>query len=105
MARFRIDYHPHVDRDLMDISTLIADFAGFEAANRKLEEIEDVVRSLEDFPHIGTLRHDIRPNLRAIPAGGKGVICFTVDDESRTVLIIAITYAGADWTSRVAERD
>jgi len=27
MARFRIDYHPHVDRDLMDISTLIADFA------------------------------------------------------------------------------
>lgn len=105
MTRFRIDYHPHVDRDLMDISTLIADFAGFEAANRKLEEIEDVVRSLEDFPHIGTLRHDIRPNLRAIPAGGKGVICFTVDDERRTVLIIAITYAGADWSRRVAERN
>lgn len=55
--------------------------------------------------HIGTLRHDIRSNLRAIPAAGKGVICFTVDDERRTVLIIAITYAGADWSSRVAERN
>lgn len=105
MARFRIDYHPHVDDDLMDISTLIADFAGLEAANRKLEEIEEVVHNLEEFPHIGTLRHDIRPNLRAIPAAGKGVICFTVDDERRTVLIIAITYAGADWSRRVAERD
>lgn len=105
MTRFRIDYHPYVDGDLMDIATLIADFAGLEAANRKLEEFEDVVRNLEDFPHIGTLRHDIRANLRAIPAAGKGVICFTVDDESRTVLITAITYAGADWSSRVAERN
>ena len=50
MTRFRIDYHPYVDGDLMDIATLIADFAGLEAANRKLEEFEEVVRNLEDFP-------------------------------------------------------
>ncbi|SSC74096.1 unnamed protein product [Ciceribacter sp. T2.26MG-112.2] len=39
------------------------------------------------------------------PPAGKGVICFTVDDDHRTVLIIAITYGGADWSSRVAERN
>ncbi len=37
-------------------------------------------------------------------AAEKAVICFTVDDETLTVFIIAVTYAGADWQARVAER-
>ncbi|MBW8444063.1 MAG: type II toxin-antitoxin system RelE/ParE family toxin [Arenimonas sp.] len=89
----------------MEITRLVGDYAGYDVSRRKIAKIREAINLFEDFPHIGTLRHDIRPNLRAIPAAGKGVICFTVDDERRTVLIIAITYAGADWSRRVAERD
>ncbi|WP_115671487.1 type II toxin-antitoxin system RelE/ParE family toxin [Ciceribacter selenitireducens] len=103
--RYKVDRHPLVRRDLMEITRLVGEYAGYDVSRRKMAEFRQTISQFEDFPHIGTLRHDIRPNLRAIPAAGKGVICFTVDDERRTVLIIAITYAGADWSSRVAERD
>lgn len=59
---------------------------------------------LLDYPHIGTVRHDIHPGLRALPAGEKGVICFTVDDRAETVHIICVTYAGADWQARARGR-
>ena len=37
-----------------------------------------------------------------IPSGNKAVICFTVDDDTRTVRIICVTYAGQDW-QRIAK--
>jgi plasmid stabilization system protein ParE len=57
-----------------------------------------------DFPKIGSIRSDILPGLRAIPAAEKAVVCFTVDDASLTVFIICVSYAGSDWASRVKER-
>ncbi len=103
--RYKVDRHPLVRRDLMEITRLVGEYAGYDVSRRKMAEFRQTISQSEDFPHIGTLRQDIRPYLRVIPAAGKGVICFTVDDERRTVRIIAIAYAGADWTSRVAERD
>lgn len=43
-----------------------------------------------------------RELLRAIPAGRKAIIAFTVDDEAAEVLIYAVTYGGADWAMRSA---
>jgi hypothetical protein len=34
--------------------------------------------------------------LRAIPTAKKPVIAFTVNDDRRTVMIICVTYGGAD---------
>jgi len=70
----------------------------------KIEQIEKTLNSLTDFPHIGTTRDDICPGLRAIPASEKAVVCFTVDDAAKVVRIICISYAGADWMSRVKAR-
>lgn len=83
---------------------LIEDYAGPAIANRKLDEIERVTNNLRDVPHIGTVRNAILPGLRAIPAADKSVICFTVDDATRTVIIICVTYAGANWEGRVKAR-
>ena len=44
------------------------------------------------------------PGLRAIPAGRKAVIAFTVDDDAHEVHIHAVTYAGADWITRSKSR-
>jgi plasmid stabilization system protein ParE len=55
-------------------------------------------------PHKGTIRDAIAPGLRAIPAAGRGVIVFMVDDAARLVLVKAIGYAGSDWVARARRR-
>ena len=101
---YRVVRHPRVARDLESIADLIADYAGVDVALRKLAEIEACLTRLADTPHIGTIRDEIAPGLRAIPAARKGVVCFVVDDDTREVRVIIITYAGAEWMKVVAER-
>lgn len=101
---YRIRLHPAVSDDLAAIARLIADYAGAASAQRKLAEIENVITSLQETPHKGSLRNEITSNLRAIPAGRKGIVVFTIDDDRREVLVHAIGYAGQDWTTRSMAR-
>ncbi|MDD9910319.1 MAG: type II toxin-antitoxin system RelE/ParE family toxin [Ahrensia sp.] len=101
---YAIDRHPEMDQDLGNIAALISEYAGTAIAANKLRQINADVGKLTDFPHVGTLRHEIYPELRAIPTAEKGVIAFTVDDATKTVLILSITYAGADWVRIVRNR-
>lgn len=101
---YRIVRHPRVARDLESIAALIADYAGVDVALRKVAEIEACLSRLAVTPHLGTIRDEIAPGLRAIPAGRKGVVCFVVDDDFREVRVISISYAGAEWMRGVAAR-
>ena len=101
---YRIRYHPLVARDLDAIVQWILDYAGPDAAARKLAEIEAAIVTLKATPHKGSLRDEIASGLRAIPAGRKAVIAFVVDDDAGDVLIYAVTYGGADWAMRSSAR-
>lgn len=101
---YRIRFHPLVARDLDAIARWILDYAGPDIATRKLTEIEAAIATLRDAPHKGSLRPEIAPGLRAIPAGRKAVVAFVVDDEAAEVLIYAVTYGGADWVARSSAR-
>jgi toxin ParE1/3/4 len=101
---YRIRFHPLVARDLDVIAHWIIDYAGTEAAARKLSEIEAAIATLKTTPHKGSLRDEIAPGLRAIPAGRKAVIAFVVDEDAGEVLIYAVTYGGADWIGRSSVR-
>lgn len=101
---YRIRFHPLVARDLDAIVRWILDYAGPGIAARKLAEIEEAIATLRDTPHKGSIRDEIAPGLRAIPAGRKAVIAFVVDDEAAEVLIFAVTYGGANWVSRSKAR-
>jgi plasmid stabilization system protein ParE len=103
-VNYRIRYHPLVARDLDAIVRWILDYAGPDAAARKLTEIEATIATLKETPHKGSLRTEIATGLRAIPAGRKAVIAFTVDDDATEVLIYAVTYGGADWAMRSSVR-
>ena len=102
--RYRLEYLREAEHELFDIQVLIRDYAGDAVARRKLAEIETVTYNLCDYPKIGTVHDELMPGMRAIPAGEKAVVCFTVDDESMTVLIVCISYAGSDWQARVKNR-
>ena len=101
---YRIRFHPLVARDLDAIVRWILDYAGPDAAASKLAEIETAIATLKATPHKGSLRDEIAPGLRAIPAGRKAVIAFVVDDAQREVLIHAVSYGGADWPMRSSAR-
>ena len=70
----------------------------------KLDAIAAVIRTLAHTPHKGTIRDAIAPGLQAIPAAGRGVVAFTVDDAAQRVLVVAIGYAGPDWVGRATRR-
>jgi plasmid stabilization system protein ParE len=101
---YRIINHPLVESDLFDITDMVSSYAGLTIGKSKTSEIARFISNLSSFPKIGSIRSDILPGLRAIPAAEKAVVCFTVDDASLTVFIICISYAGSDWASRVKER-
>lgn len=101
---YTISKHPAVERDLFEITDMISSYAGLKVGLAKTDEITNFVESLTDFPKIGTVRDELYPGLRAIPASEKAVLCFTVNDKTETIHIICISYAGADWMSRVRGR-
>ncbi len=101
---YRIRFHPLVARDLEAIVQWIIDYAGPDTAARKLGEIEAAISTLKATPHKGSLRDEIAPGLRAIPAGRKAVVAFVVDDDAAEVLVYTVTYGGADWAMRSSAR-
>lgn len=101
---YRIRFHPLVSRDLEAIARWIIEYAGSEVADRKLAEIDEAIAGLMRTPHTGSIRDEIAPGLRAIPAGRRAVVAFTVDDGAEEVLIHAVTYGGGDWAGRSRAR-
>ena len=95
---YRIRFHPLVSRDLEAIARWIIEYAGSEVADRKLAEIDEAIAGLTRTPHRGSIRDEIAPGLRAIPAGRRAVIAFTVDDSAEEVLIHAVTGSVANLT-------
>jgi len=104
MPIYGIVRHPRVKDDLFRLVDLVESYAGVEIAEKKLHEIEQKINSLREYPHQGSLRHDIHPNLRAIPVAKKGVLCFTVNEQSKVVNIICIAYAGSNWQNDIQDR-
>ena len=102
---YRIIKHPLVDDDIYEVAEFVASYAGPDIGFKKADQIVQVIDNLADFPHIGSIRTDLLPGLRAIPAGEKGVVCFIVNDDDKSVFIVCVSYAGADWLTRVKERD
>ena len=101
---YSIRFHPLVTQDLDAITRWIIEYADAETAERKLAEIEQTFLSLVRTPHRGSIRNEVAPGLRAIPAGRKAVIAFTVDDEAGEILVHAVTYGGTDWMARARSR-
>jgi toxin ParE1/3/4 len=104
-VRYRIVRHDEVRFDLAGILDFVGNHVGYAIGKRKIAEISESIAKLVDFPHIGTVRSDIAPDLRALPCAEKAVICFTVDDQTKTVKIVCVTYAGQDWQKIARNRE
>jgi hypothetical protein len=84
-VRYRLDNHPDVPKDFERILSFIGEYAGYPLARRKIIEIKHAIANLKALPHVGTIA--------------------SVNDETRTVKIICVTYAGQDWQTIARERE
>jgi len=97
MSRYRLSRR--ADRDLDEILEYVADRSP-DAAVRILEALEETFRLLASSPLIGTLREDLRPNLRVFrskrPADKYLVFFYPLSDgvEISTVIHGARDYLG-----------
>ncbi|TCM55832.1 plasmid stabilization system protein ParE [Rhizobium sp. PP-F2F-G48] len=103
-TRYRVRYHREAEQDLVEIYDLVANYAGKQAAQRILRDIESVVRALAAFPYRGSIRADFPDNFRVVPAAEKAVICITVHEDIKTVVVRHVGYAGSDWMVSVQGR-
>lgn len=104
MTPYRVRYHEKVADDLAEIATRLLRYAGPNSTSRIVSELRRAASDLRHVPHRGSLRSELMPGLRAIPASRAGVIVFSVIDDRREVFIHQISYGGADWQERVTER-
>ena len=102
--RYRVIRHPLVDRDIARIAAFLLEYTTPRSVAGKIARLDSDASALEEYPHRGTRRDDIASGLRAIPGAGKGVIAFEVDEATRVVRILSVTWAGADWMGAVAVR-
>ena len=102
--RYRVVRHPLVDRDIARIAAYLLEFTTPASVAGKIAALDRDVDALGDNPHRGSRRDEIFPGLRAIPSAGKGVIAFEINETSRVVRILSITWGGADWMRTIAQR-
>lgn len=100
---YRIVQHPRVSTDLRQIHGWLADLIGEPGARSHIVAIGRDIRKLAQVPHRGTVRDAPIAGVRAIPVGG-ATVAFTVNDDLREVLILSVTWGGADWMQRVQRR-
>jgi len=64
----RVQRTEQAERDLVEIWSYIVN-DNPDAADRLLDEIDEVCTTLANAPHAGRLREDLAANLRSLPVG------------------------------------
>lgn len=75
-----------------------------ESARDRLLKIENDIEALSRKPHQGTLRPELGPNRRNVTKRNV-VIYFKIDDETRTVSLIAAFFGGQDHLRHMRNRN
>lgn len=89
MRRYRIERNPLVESGA--IQDYIAPLAGVDATLKIIRKIRRRIGDLAGLPNVGTVRNEIAPGLRALPAAEKATVC--------------VTYAGQDWQQIAKSRE
>lgn len=100
--------HPLVERDLVGIVDHIVEVTqgDFEAAARRLDEIDDLIRDIAANPISGT-RLTSPLDGWLVRHGGRGhrlTIVFRVDVVRDVLQIALVAFGGQDWVSLGTER-
>lgn len=94
---YRVVFAPEALEQLTDLYRYIAAAASPDVAAKYTDAIVSYCEGLENFPHRGTKRDDVRAGLRITHYKKRAVIAFDVD--AQRVSIIGVFYGGQDYES------
>ena len=92
---YRVVFSPEAERQLVDLYRYVAQADSPESAAEFTEAVVSHCEGLQEFPHRGTKRDDIRPGLRITHYKKRTIIAFAVLDH--TVAILGIYYGGRNF--------
>ena len=102
---YQVLFSPQARRHLARLRAYIADQAGETIADRYVDAVVSHCEGLDQFPHRGTRRDDLRPGLRIISYRKRTDIGFLVEDTSTQVVILGVAHGGQDYRTVFAEAD
>lgn len=94
---YSVIFVPEAEAQLVALYRYIARQASTEIAERFTSAIIEHCEKLENFPHRGTPRDDLRPRLRTMAYRRRVTIAYFVDSDQ--VAILGIFYGGQDIES------
>ena len=94
MNQYAVIFTPEAQEQLAVPYRYIAGTASPDIAESYTSSIITYCESLQNFPHRGTCRDDVRPGLRITNYKKRAVIAFAVD--TKRVSIIGVFYGGQD---------
>ena len=103
----RIERHPLVRRDLRELARHVAEVSGdTRAAERRLDQVDDLLADILKNPNSGTLLSDALPGWR-VRHGGVGrriTIVFRLSEASACLQIALVAFGGQNWMGTTSER-
>lgn len=100
MKERNVVFSPEASQDLLSLYDWITNAAGHQTAINYLERLERYCNGFSLAAERGTLRSDIRANLRVVGFERNITIAFSVDDNDVTIL--RLFYRGKDWESELS---
>ena len=95
MNQFTVVFTPEAQEQLTALYRYISTAASPNIAERYISSIVAYCESLQNFPHLGICRDDVRPGLRITNHKKRTVIAYAVDIDM--ISIIGIFYGGQDY--------
>jgi len=91
---YKVIFAPEAEAQLTALYRYLASEASPDVADHFIGAILDRCERLENFPHRGTPRDDLRPGLRTLSFRRRVTIAYAVDEGQ--VAILGIFYGGQD---------
>ena len=101
MKTYRVVFSPEAEAQLTQLYRYVAREASPETALNFTNATIDFCESLDQLPHRGVARGDIRPGLRTLSFRGRVLIAYAVSKAAVTIL--GIFYGGQDFESLLRE--
>lgn len=88
---FQVRYSPTAVDDLDALRAWIDSESDFDTAAGYLERVRARIATLENFPHRGQARNDLRPGVRTLSFEGRLFIFYSASAESVDILRVVST--------------
>ena len=101
---YHIRLQPEAETDLQLLYQGLLERSGSQPTARGyINRITDYLQTFDTYPKRGSLRNEIKQDLRVVGFERRVSIAFLVDDDANEVVVFRILYGGQDYAQMLGE--